>query len=211
MNKQELIMQRSPNSYMSEAYRILRTNLFFKASIRELKTILITSATHWEGKSTVAGNLALAIAQTGKKVVILDGDLRKPSGQKIFTVLDGKGLSQLLTEKDIHYAETLQVMAENLYFLPSGNSVVNPAEILANSQMKSILGDLRAAFDYVIIDSPALLEVTDAQILASLADGVVLVASQGESSVEAVQTAKELLLNVKANLIGTVFNKSKIA
>ncbi len=194
-------VQQCPDSRLSEAYRILRTRLGFAGTGRPVKTLLVVSAAPGEGKTAVAKNLAWVIAQTGRNVLLLDGDLRQPGRT------GDKGLSHLLLGQ--YGNQTMKQVAANLYLFPAGGAPANPSELLLSPFMKDFVAKSRAAFDYVIIDSPALAGISDAQILATLADGVLLVIAAGESRIEAVREAKEQLLNVQANLIGAVLNKSK--
>jgi capsular exopolysaccharide synthesis family protein len=210
LKERELVVQKYPASAMSEAYRILRTRLFCTVTAQPdqpLKTLLVTSALPGEGRTSVAGNLALVIAQTGKNVLLLDGDLRKTRPGKVSGRFDDKGLSHLLTGKYGNVA--MKQLAVNLYSFPAGFSPNNPTELLLSPTMKDFVVKSREAFDYILIDSPALSGTADAQILATMADGVLLVIGAGESRMEAVQKAKKDLLSVQANLIGAVFNKSK--
>lgn len=204
-----LIVQNNPKSPVSEAYRTLRTNIQFAAFDKDMKTILVTSSGPQEGKSTTAGNLALALAETSKRVIIIDCDLRKPSLHKNFKISNQRGLSNLLIE-NLKIDAVVVKHSENLDLLPSGTIPPSPAEMLSSNRMKNFLEEAKKLYDYIIIDTPPVIAVTDAQILSTMADGVLLVASSGEVEREAIIRSKELLQRVNANILGVVLNKVEV-
>lgn len=204
-----LIVQQNSKSPISEAYRTLRTNIQFSSFENDIKTILITSSGPAEGKSTTAGNLALTFAQSGKKVLLVDCDLRRPSIHKKFFISNQTGLSNLLVE-NLKLEDVAVKQEDNLCILPSGTIPPNPAEMLGSKKMKSFIDEMKDNFDYIILDTPPIIAVTDAQVLSTMADGVLLVVSSGQAEREAALRAKELLLNVKANIIGVVLNKLEL-
>lgn len=198
---------KSPNSPGAEAYRTLNTNIQFSTLDIKLKTLVITSSGPNEGKSTVASNLACAIAEAGHRTILMDCDLRCPKLHRIFLVSNVKGITNtMLGELSIKDA-VQKTSVENLYIITSGMSVANPAAIIASSKMKSLIEVLKLNFEYIIIDTPPVIPVTDAQILSSYCDGCIIVASSGETETQALKKTKELLKNVKANIIGVVLNK----
>lgn len=207
MRTEQYFIEKSPSSPSSEAYRILRTKLLHHGLQPQLKTILVTSAVRREGKSTVAKNLALALAQTEKTVVLVDGDLRVSNLTKECLFPEKKGLSDMLGSHDIGYKEGVLRLMNHLDFIPAGSPTPNPVERLASPRMKKLLEELRLTYDYVVCDAPSVLGVADAQLLAAMMDGVVLVVCPEKASLETVCSAKKLLQEVNATLVGAVLNQ----
>ncbi|TDT46093.1 CpsD/CapB family tyrosine-protein kinase [Fonticella tunisiensis] len=205
-----LVVEKNPRSPVSEAYRTLRTNIQFASFDRDIQIILVTSSGPGEGKSTTSANLALTIAQAGKSVLLIDCDLRRPNLHRKFRLSNAVGLSNLLVE-DLEPVQALQMYMDKLYILTSGTIPPNPAEMLASRKMKSFLEMMRREFDYIILDTPPVNAVTDAQLLSTMADGVLLVISSGEAEREAADRAKDLLNRVNANILGVVLNKVDIS
>lgn len=202
-----LIMKEESESFASQAYRTLRTNIqFYK--YKWLHTIVITSPGTGVGKTTLTANLALAISQSGKSVLIIDCDLRKPALHKIFEISNVKGLSDVLIE-NLNIEEIVHSVSENLDVLTAGNVQRNASEILSSQNMSSFLRKVETKYDKIIIDSPALLSVTDAQVLSTKVDGIVFVIASEQSSIESVRKSTELLNIVNANIIGVVLNKTR--
>lgn len=202
-----IISEINPKSPISEAYRILRTNLGFSAIDKELKTIMVTSAQPGEGKSTTSVNLAVVYAQADKKVLIIDADLRKPKLHQMFVKTNRIGLSHLLSGQSILLQAVMETHIPNLSVITSGPIPPNPSEILSSNRMTRLLEELRGAFDIIILDTPPVLAVSDAQIVAAKCDGVLLVVHAGKTKRDAVMKAKASLDHVKANLLGTVLNQ----
>lgn len=200
------VVEDRPKSIEAESYRVLRTNIQYSSVDKDIKSIVITSACPREGKSTVSGNLALAFAQNGKKVIIIDCDLRKPSIHRKFDISNLCGLSEVIIGKEI-LDNTIQKYKYNLDILPSGKLPPNPAEMINSTSMSNLLEELKEKYDIVIIDSPPLEAVTDGQVLSTKADGTILVLEAGESKIESVKEAKSLLNKVGANIIGIVMNQ----
>lgn len=198
-----LIVQKHQKSYAAEAYRTLRTNIQYSSFDEDIKTILVTSSLPSEGKSTIAANLALTEVQADKKVLLMDCDLRRPAIDKIFEIPNEKGLSDYLLGK-IDFDEAVVEYLDNFYIMPSGKLPFNPAEMLACDKMKEFFISKKDDFDYIILDSPSVIAVTDAQILSTVVDGVIFVVSAGYTEKKAVVKAKELLLKVNANILGAV-------
>ncbi|WP_035377852.1 CpsD/CapB family tyrosine-protein kinase [Fervidicella metallireducens] len=205
----ELIMHRKPKSPVAEAYRTLRTNIQFASFDKDIKTVVVTSSGPTEGKSTTAGNLAISMAEMGKKVLLIDCDLRRPSIHKKFKISNQEGLSNLLVE-NAKVEDVAVKFMDNLLILTSGKIPPNPAEMLSSNKMRNFISEMKEEFDFIILDTPPVIAVTDAQILSTMADGVLLVVSSGQAEREAVERSKTLLVNVGANILGVVLNKVEI-
>lgn len=200
------IVEDKPNSIEAESYRTLRTNIQYSSIDKEIRSIVVTSADPQEGKSTISGNLALSFAQNGKKVIIIDCDLRKPSIHKKFNLSNLCGISEVLIGKET-LDNAIQKYKTNLHVLPSGKIPPNSAEMISSIAMNNLLVELKMQYEILIIDSPPLGTFSDAQILSTKVDGTILVLKAGESKIEAVKEAKNLLNIVGANIIGVVVNK----
>jgi len=203
------VVEKDPKSPISEAFRTLRTNIKFSNLDKPIKTLLITSPIPEAGKSSVSINLALTMAQDKYKVVLVDTDLRKPTIHKIFQQDNKTGLTNILVE-DKKLKEVMRRVTDvdpNLYFIPSGPIPPNPSELLGSNRMKELIKELQEQADFVIFDSPPVIAVTDALVLATQVDGVVLILNFGEVPREAAKRTKELLEKVKANILGVVLNK----
>jgi protein-tyrosine kinase len=171
--------------------------------------MLVTSAGPGEGKSTTSANLAVVFAQQEKKVLFIDADLRKPTVHYTFRLDNHVGLTNVLT-KQVSLEKAVQsTEQENLDVLTSGPIPPNPAELLGSRSMEELLEQAFTQYDLVLFDTPPVLAVTDAQILANLCDGIVLVVSSGKTEIEAAQKAKESLVNAKGKLLGVVLNNKK--
>ncbi|MBS3873089.1 MAG: CpsD/CapB family tyrosine-protein kinase [Firmicutes bacterium] len=194
------------SSRVAESYRVLRTNIQFSSLDKPVKTILITSTAPAEGKSTTAANLAIAFAQTGSKVLIIDGDLRRPSQHKVFKTSNPLGLTNLLMQNVATQIAVRDVGVPNLKVVSSGPIPPNPSEIIGSGRMRDLLDSFKKDFDIIIIDGPPTLAVTDSAILSSMVDGVILVVAVGEVSKEMANKAKAQLASVKANILGVVLN-----
>lgn len=195
-------------SLVSESFRTLRSNLQLSEFGKSLKVIVITSSNPNEGKSEVSINLAACLAQQGKKVIIIDADMRKPTQHKLTELNNTQGLSTFLLKKSgVDSINELTIDGVNLDVLTSGPIPPNPSEMLASSVMKQSLKEFEEFYDYVIIDTPPLLAATDAQILASIADATLLVVDIKKSKRRQVIEAKRRLDHVGAKLLGVVMNK----
>ncbi|WP_404987637.1 CpsD/CapB family tyrosine-protein kinase [Clostridium culturomicium] len=201
-----LIMEEYPMSSVAEAYRILRTNLQYSSFNGQYKVIVITSANPQEGKSTTAVNIALALAQAEKKVILIDCDLRKPTLNKRFNMSNSTGLSELVISR-ASKATIGEVYNENLTVLTSGRIPPNPSEILGSKYMSSLIYALRSVYDYIILDAPPVQVVTDAQVLSAKADGTILVVKAEVTKKSSVHNAINMLRKVNANIIGIVLNE----
>ncbi|KDR94672.1 capsular exopolysaccharide family [Peptoclostridium litorale DSM 5388] len=202
----ELIVYQKPKSPISEAYRSLRTNIEFANVDNDKKLILITSSKQAEGKSTTVANLAVTMANMGKKVVIVDGDLRRPRVHKIFGHTKIGGVTEILLSHCSYKGCVKKTEVENLDIITSGQTPPNPSEMLSSNSMKQILEEVRNDYDYVFIDSPPVAAVADAVILSGMADGVVLVCACGRVEVDMVRNTLQALENAGAYVIGSVIN-----
>lgn len=213
--KKELITYRSPKSPIAETFRTLRTNIQFMNTKRNLKTMLITSTVPGEGKSWVTANLATTFAQAGKKVIIIDADLRKGRQHKIFTVENKPGLSNYLLDVSENYETDIlkfirRTGVENLYLITSGNVPPNPSELLSSEGMVSMIEKLKNAFDILIFDGTPGLIVTDAMIVSRLVDTTVIVVEHNETKKDNLTKVYKSLASVGASVAGVVINKVPI-
>jgi len=210
-SKNEFVVAITPDSIPSESFRALRTRVQFSRPDKEnLKTILITSPAPQEGKSTIALNLAGSFALANKKTLLIDADLRRPRLHKVFEQHKTPGLVDYLIGNNKLEEIIYNSKLENLFLITSGTIPPNPAEMLDSLEMINFLSTVRERFDYVIIDSPPIVAVTDAEILARKVDGTILVCSAQITEIEMLTRAAELLRNDSSNLIGTVLNNFNV-
>ncbi|MBO0589166.1 CpsD/CapB family tyrosine-protein kinase [Sporosarcina sp. E16_8] len=206
----KLVTNANPKSIVSEQFRTLRTNINFSMPDHELKTLLFTSASPGEGKSTVAANTAVVFAQEGKRVLLVDADMRKPTVHYTFHMTNTIGLSNLLTRQatisDVVKVSTI----DNLHIITCGPIPPNPAELIGSKTMDKVMEEMKEHFDIIIFDAPPVLSVTDGQILSNKCEGTILVMSAGETEKEAIVKAKDALVSSQANIIGTVLNNFKL-
>ncbi|MFN8496834.1 MAG: polysaccharide biosynthesis tyrosine autokinase [Anaerolineae bacterium] len=203
-----LIALNEPRSMITEAYRMLRTNLQFTMLDQTEPRILVTSALPGEGKTTTAANLAIATAQTGRKVILLDTDLRRPSLHKLFGIQNRIGLTNLLLDDNLALESALaETPVAGLLVLPSGPLPPNPAELVGSKAMQRRVAELQKMADILVFDSPPVLAVADATILGSMTSGVVLVVDAGRTRADAVERAKAILDQVQLRVVGVVLNK----
>jgi succinoglycan biosynthesis transport protein ExoP len=206
-----LITAHQPKSHISEAYRVLRTNLLFSSPDRPLHSVLVTSPDVLEGKSTMAANLAVVMAQDGKSVVLVDADLRRPILHTIFQLPNQQGLtSTLLDGESVPDGRLQDTEVENLQVLTTGPLPPNPSELLGSQSMHHIIERLGKKVDVILFDTPPVLLVTDAAVLAPRVDGVLMVVEAGQTRQGAVRRATENLRNVGANLLGAALNRIPI-
>ncbi|MGB3159716.1 MAG: CpsD/CapB family tyrosine-protein kinase [Carnobacterium sp.] len=207
-----LITLTKPSSVIAEQFRTIRTNIQFSMVDAELKTIMVTSAAPGAGKSTISANLAVTMAMQGKRVLLVDADMRKPTVHKTFKLPNQNGLTTLLTEKDVEIKDIAhRTPTEGLYVITSGVIPPNPSELLASNRMSTLIKEFEEVFDLIIFDTPPIIAVTDAQVMASKVDGTVFVINKGVANKEMVKKSKELLEMVKANVIGAVFNRVELS
>lgn len=210
--KGSLITELAPLSPEAEAIRQLRTNIFLSSSDKPLETILITSPEPRDGKSFATANLGTALAAGGKRVIIIDGDMRNPSLHEIFDLPNVFGLAELLDGEGIKQEQLSRALQETsikeLYFISSGRQPLDPASLLVSPRLSELLGELKKYADVILIDSPPSLVAPDAAILANVVDGTVLVIRNGLTTKQAVTKAKENLVKQKgAKILGLVFNQ----
>lgn len=199
------VVDKQPKSIAAEAYRSLRTNIQYSSIDEKYKVIVVTSSEPSEGKSTTAGNLALVLGQGGHNVLLIDCDMRKPSIHKKFKISNMAGLSDLLVNK-YKMDEVIFQYNDNLTIVTSGNIPPNPSEMLGSKSMEKYLDEMRQVYDYVVIDTPPLQAVTDAQILSTKADGTLLVVKAEETKRDSVLNSINLIKKVNGTIIGTVLN-----
>lgn len=210
MSEGNIINFANPKSPTAEAYRTLRTNLQFIFQEKSIKSLMVTSACPGEGKSTTVANLALSVAQTGKKVLIVDCDLRKPQQHRIFNLDNEEGLSNLLIGELYPERVIKETHFSGVKVMTAGPLPPNPAELLGSQAMGQLMNSLKNDVELVIIDTPPVVAVTDAAVVAAQVDGIILVISAGATKIELIKKAKELLSNVKANILGVVLNKMAV-
>lgn len=208
-NKRNLITNSEPRSPISEQYRTIRTNIEFSSVDEQIKSLMVTSSGPGEGKSTTVANLAIVFAQQGKKVLLVDADLRKPTVHYTFQLDNHKGLTNVLTKQVNLLEAVIQPKIENLSILASGPIPPNPAELLGSKSMDELLEEAYQHFDIILFDTPPVLAVTDAQILANKCSGTILVVNSGKTEIDGATKAKELLLSAKGKLLGVVLNQKK--
>jgi len=210
----ELLLNGSQRSALAESYRQLRTLVLLSSAGGAPKTLLVTSSQPGEGKTTTVVNTAMILAQTGAKVVIVDGDMRRPRLHSIFNVDNDKGLSGILASK-MTEGEMLGCVQQHeessLYLLPSGRLPPNPAELLGSDQIRSLMSVLENTFTHIVIDSPPVASFTDGVLLSSVADGVLLVVHGGAASRHIVRRSKQLLSDVGAKIFGVVLNNVTVS
>ena len=202
----DFITHYDSRSPVSEAYRAIRTNLQFAGAGKQLKTLVFTSAVPSEGKSTTVANLAIVMGQDDKHILLIDCDMRKPVIHRRFGLLN-RGLSNCFAE-DLPLKEVIQAdVFPNLDVVTSGPVPPNPAELLGSTKMKALLQEAAEAYDYVFLDMPPVLAVTDAALMSSQVDGTVLILGSGDISPDEGKQAKSLLEKVHANILGVILNK----
>ncbi len=216
--KKELITKIDAKSPVSEVFRSLRTNIQYMSKSSSCQTILVTSTTQGEGKSWIVSNLAVTFAQTGKNVIIIDADMRRPRQNNIFGIDMFPGLSNYLagmssrgTDKNIAVKDCIQATEiDNLYVLPAGNIPPNPSELLESTKTKELLNELKRIFDVVIFDGAPCLLVTDATIISRIVDSTILVASYKTTKIDELKDAKRRIEAIGGHVAGVVLNRTKL-
>jgi exopolysaccharide transport family protein len=203
----ELVTQSRPQSQMAESYRALRTSLLLTSLGAPPKVILVTSALPQEGKTTTSINCAIVLAQKGTRVLLIDADLRRPGIHKTLGIGPRTGLSNVLTgSTTLSQAVVRSGVLPSLFVLPAGTPPPNPAELLASSNMKDVLAELSEQYDHIVVDTPPTLSVTDAVVMSTRADAVVLVIRSGQTTKQALRRARDILMQVNARVCGVLLN-----
>lgn len=191
----------------TEAYRVIRTSIQFAQAGKELKTLAVTSCMPNDGKSMTAANLAVVLTQAGKSVLLIDYDMRNPTVHKNFNLSNKVGLSSCISMGTALSDAVQKTSIEGLYALTGGVIPPNPSELLGSEQMKNVLQRAKEQYDYVLIDTPPVMPVTDALIVSRFVDGMILVIASAEIKVEMARDVKNQLVNAGANILGVVLNK----
>ena len=207
--KANLVTLTDPRSAAAEAYRTLRTNIMFAGVEKPVKTLLVTSPVPDEGKSTTLANLAVTLAQSGHKTILVDADLRRPSQHTLWGVPNDRGLTSVMLDNTLIANPPLQETGvANLQLLTSGPQPPNPADLLLSKAMDLIVEALRSRVDYVLFDAPPVLAVTDALVLVGKVDGVLLVIKAGATRRDQAEKARDALNRVNARIIGVALTNA---
>jgi capsular exopolysaccharide synthesis family protein len=206
-----LITLTDPRNPAAEAYRTLRTNLTFTALDKPIEALIVTSAAPDEGKSIVLANLAVTMAQGERRTILVDADLRRPDLHEIFGVANDRGLTTMIVEEAaLDEPPLMDTGVDNLWLVPSGPLPPNPADLLGSRRMEEAIAALRARADVVLLNAPPVVAVTDAAVLGTKVDGVLLVVRAGQTRREHAQRAKELLERVHVRIVGAVLNNAPL-
>lgn len=204
----QLVALRDPRSPAAEAYRTLRTNIQFSSLDKPLRTVLTTSTSPDEGKSTTVANLAITIAQSEQRVILVDCDLRRPTLHSLFGLPNEEGLTSLMLQEGGR-VPVQRTEVPGLLVLTSGPLPPRPADILGSKRMEAVIAQLREQADIVLFDTPPVNAVTDAAVLATRVDGVLLVFRAGATKRDRAREARRLLDKVNANIVGVVLTDVK--
>jgi capsular exopolysaccharide synthesis family protein len=204
-----LIVRDNSNAFVSEAFRMLQTNLRFLNVDRQCKVIVISSSVGKEGKSVVASNLAIAVAQLGRQVLLIDGDLRQPTQHLIWELPNNIGLSSVLTGQ-VEFNEAVTEVLPNLQLLASGETSNTPIALIDSSQMAVLIANSAQNYDFVIVDSPPLTASADAMLLGKMTDGIMLVVRPEVADFNSINTSKDLLEQSHQTVLGIVINGIRI-
>lgn len=210
--KPELITLQDPRSPAAEAYRTLRTNLTFAGLDKPIETLVVTSAAPGDAKSTALANLAVTLAQGERRTILVDADLRRPSLHDIFGTSNDRGLTTLFVEREaLDEPPLVETGIDNLLLLPSGPLPPNPADLMGSGRMEEVISTLKSRADIVLFDAPPVIAVTDATVLGTKVDGVLLVLSAGRTRRDQAQRARELLERVHVRIVGAVLTNAALA
>jgi capsular exopolysaccharide synthesis family protein len=203
------IYNKMPHSISAESYKSIRTSLKYLSVDKPIKTIVITSSVPGEGRTTIAGNLAFCLSESGNKVLIVDCDLRRPSLHKKFRISNLKGITDCLIDKD-NLKDSIQELSSKLSIISAGTIHSNPAEILDSRNFEKFLKDIGIDYDYIILDTPPLLAVTDASILAGKADATIMVVKYGKTREKTLNLGYKELTKVNAKVVGSILNSCDV-
>ncbi len=206
----DLIALRDARSPAAEAYRTLRTNLLFSSLDKPLHTLLITSTAPDEGKTTTAANLAVTMAQAEQRVILVDCDLRRPGLHTLFQLPAEPGLTNVMLEQEDAPIPLHQTSVPGLLLLPSGPLPPRPADLLGSQRMERLIQRMREQADIILFDTPPVTAVTDAAVLSTRVDGVLLVLQAGKTRRDRAREARRLLEKVKAHIVGVVLNNARL-
>ncbi len=206
-HSKELVLSHHPLSVVNEAYRTLRTAILLSQAGESPRTVLFTSAMGGEGKTATVVNTAIIFAQMGIKVLVIDADLRRPSCHKVLRSRNGTGLANLLTGQGELEEVIKPTAVNNLSLLSAGSVPPNPSELVGSKKMHESLISLQERYDYILIDSPPVMPVSDAVLLSTMVDGVVLVVGAQETPKNIVKTTISRLDYARAKILGTVLNR----
>ncbi|MFD1862010.1 CpsD/CapB family tyrosine-protein kinase [Planococcus chinensis] len=206
IGKEHFTVSTGSQNPIAEQFRRLRTNINFSFSNQEVQSLVITSAAATEGKSWIAANLAIIYAQEGKKVLLVDSDMRNPTVHKNFNVSNDVGLSNVLAGEMKAEAAIKKTFVEHLDLMPCGPVPLNPAELLASEYTNKMFDSMKLSYDIIISDSPALLSVVDGQILANKCDGSILVINSGKTDRQEAIKAKDAIALSNGRLMGVILN-----
>ena len=202
------ITSRMPKSISAEAYRSLRTSIKFSSVDKPIKTIVVTSSIPGEGKSTISGNLAITLSQSGARVLLIDCDLRKPSIHKKFRVVNDLGLTDILVDK-CSLKDVIKKIDEYLFMITAGTIPPNPSEIVGSNSMEDLIKELSLSSDYIVMDTPPVIPVTDPLLLAAKSDATIIVVRARKTKEKIIRQAYDELIKVNSNIIGSILNDSE--
>ncbi|WP_171016919.1 CpsD/CapB family tyrosine-protein kinase [Pseudalkalibacillus caeni] len=207
--KKSVVITENPNSVIAEQFRTLRTNLQFISKTKELRSLIVTSPSYGEGKTTTSVNLAISIAEQGKKVLVVDGNLRNPGVHASFKLKNSLGLTNVLLGETTFKEAINRTEIGRLDVVTSGTLIASPSKLIKADTISNIIEECLEEYDLVIFDAPPVLEVSDTNIISNLFDGVILVICQNKTKRDDAIEAKRMLEMAEANLIGITLNKKR--
>ena len=207
---EKFLVKNNPSSPIAEAYRKIATNIEFSNIDNEIKTIMVTSAKQDEGKTTTICNLAIVMTELKKSILLMDLDLRKPAVHKQFELSNKKGLTDLLINKD-DYKTYIQNVYPGLDVITTGMIPANPAEIINSRTLKELIKEMAANYDYIFLDAPPIMLVSDPITISTYANAVILAIEHGKTEKDLAKKAVDSLKQVNANIIGAVFNNIPVS
>lgn len=205
-----LYVHDKPKSTVSEKFRGIRSNIMFSSAEKEIQSLLITSEKPSSGKSTISANIAVIYAQAGYKTLIIDGDMRKPTQHYIFDLPNNSGLSNLIVNKATYTESIKETKVQNLSILTAGPTPPNPSELIASTQFDEIYNELLSDYDFIVVDTPPVNTVTDAQVYAQTIQNCALVIDVEKNNKNEVKKAKDLINKAGGKLLGAILNKTAI-